>query len=137
MLYNIVISLLGGFVGAVITLYFQNYFWGHQRISELRLRTIERLNLLAAEVLNNTIKDSQFRPGDQFFLSLTVVDSDIKALFHKEKYKLFKDLEVMIPKKSSVTLEEFIAAFIKARDAVLRALYEEFVTPRLFRPWSS
>lgn len=53
--------ILIGVASTLITLFLsprlQHYFWSHQRMSELRLRVLERLNPLAAEFLDNHLKD--------------------------------------------------------------------------------
>ena len=89
-----VIPVLIGVVSALTTLVLtprlQHYFWGYQRMSELRLRTCEQLNSLAADFLHNYLRDPDFRPGDQFFRSLMVTSADIKVLFSRNVFDQFK-----------------------------------------------
>lgn len=134
---NTLTSILIGVASTLITLFLsprlQHYFWGHQRISELRLRVLERLNSLAAEFLYNYLKNSDFQPDDQFYRSLMILTADIKILFSQQAFDRFKELEVMIGPNLGPTGKGSIGAFIDARDAALRAIYAEAVSPRFFR----
>jgi hypothetical protein len=124
---NTLTSVLIGVVSTLITLFLssrlQHYFWDHQRMSELRLRALERLNSLAAEFLYNCLKDSNFQPDDQFFRSLMVLTADIKILFSQQAFDHFKELEVMIGPNMGPTGKANVAAFIDTQDSALRALY--------------
>jgi hypothetical protein len=108
-----------------------------QRMSELRLRALERLNSLAAEFLHNYLKDPNFRPDDQVFRSLMVLTSDITILFSQQAFACFKELEVMIGQNLRPTGKGNVDAFINAADAALRALYAEAMRAVLRRSTAS
>ena len=100
-------------------------------MGELRLAALKEVNNLAAEFLFNYIKDSNYHPIDQFFISWMITTTSIKALFSQTAIDRFMELDVMIglglgPAKGSTE------AFIKARDAALRALYDEAVAAKWF-----
>jgi hypothetical protein len=133
---DIVTPALIGVISTLLTLVLtpriQHYFWGYQRMSELRLATLKEVNDLAAEFLNNYLKDLQYRPTEQFFRSLMVTTANVKILFSKEAFDRFKEFEVMIGPNLGPTAKGSMEAFIKARDMALRALYAEVVTAKLF-----
>ena len=127
---------LVGVISTLLTLLLtpriQHYFWGYQRLSEIRLDVLKEMNNLAAEFLNNYIKDSQYRPTDQFFKALTITSANIKILYSDRAFKCFKEFEDMIGPNMGPTGNSSIEAFIETRDAALRALYKEAVAAKLF-----
>lgn len=130
-----IISVLIGVVSTLLTIFLtpslQHYFWGYQRLSEIRLAVVKEVNDLSAEFLNNYLNNNRYRPTDVFFRSLMVVTANITALFSQKALDRFKEVQVMIPNlgpDGKGTPE----AFIKVRDAALRALYDEAVTAQPF-----
>jgi hypothetical protein len=96
------------------------------RLSELRLTVFGEINDLAAELLNNYLKDSQYRPTEQFFRTLTATTAKIKVLFSQKAFDSFKEFEVMIPNLGP-NGKGTIDAFVRARNEVLRSLFDEAV----------
>jgi len=125
-----------GVISTLLTLFLtpriQHYFWGYQRMSELRLAAYKELNSLAAEFFNNYINNPEYRPTEQFFKSLMVLTADIKVLFSQKAFDRFKEFEIMIGPNLGPAGKGSFEAFIKARDAALRALYAEAVVAKLF-----
>jgi len=124
------IGVIVGIISTLLTIFLtpriQHYFWVYQRLSDMRLPVIKEFNNLAAEFLNNYLNDLKYHPTDQFFKSFMVVTANIKALFSQKAFDCFKEFEVMIgpdlgPSKGSTE------SFIRARDTVLRALYNEAI----------
>jgi hypothetical protein len=131
-LVPLLIGLVSTLTTLVLTPRLQHRFWGYQRMSEARLRAFEKVNSLAAEFLQNHLKDEAFRPDDQFFRSLMVTTAEIKILFSPMAFDRFKKLEVMIGPNLGPTGKGNVEVFIEARDVALRALYSEAVAARLF-----
>ncbi len=131
-----IISGLIGIVSALITIILtprlQHYFWGYQRMSELRLTTFKDLNHLAAEYLKNCTQNINYRPPDEFFKELTIITADIKVLFSKKAFDLFKKFEEMIGPGLGPDRKGTFQGLIERRDAALKALYDEAVVARLF-----
>ena len=125
-----------GIISTLLTLFLtpriQHYFWGYQRMSELRLAAYKELNALAAEFLYNYGINPDYRPAEQFFKSLMVLTADIKVLFSQIAFDKFKEFEIMIGPNLGPTGKGAFEAFIRARDAALRALYAEAVVAKLF-----
>ena len=124
-------ALVSGVVASVVTLYLQNHFWGYQRISELRLRTIDGLNSLAAQLMAIYSRPNYqaFTPDDELLRTFYLQGANVKALFSAEAYECFNKLQAMIPPNPSMNHQEVIDGFIVARDAMLSKLYAEFVSP--------
>jgi hypothetical protein len=133
---NVVTPVLIGLVSTLVTLVLtprlQHYFWGYQRMSELRLNTYIEVNNLAAEFLNKYIDDPGFRPTDKFFRALTVATANVKTMFSQDAFACFKEFEAMVGPELGPTGEGSIDRFVKARDAALKALYSEAVVAKLF-----
>jgi hypothetical protein len=131
-----IISVLIGVSSTLLTIFLtprlQHYFWGYQRMGELRLAALREVNNLAAEFLFNYIKDSNYHPTDQFFMSWMITTTSIKALFSQTAFDRFKELDNMIGPGLGPTGKGSTEAFIKARDAGLRALYDEAVAAKWF-----
>jgi len=125
-LIGIVVGIISTLVTIFLTPRIQFYFWGRQRLSEIRLAAIAEINNLLADFLTNYINDSNYHPADQFFASFMAASANIKALFSEKAFGVFKELEVMIgpnlgPAKGAVDV------VVSARDAALRALYQEAI----------
>lgn len=131
-----IIPALIGIISTLLTLFLtpriQHYFWGYQRMSELRLAAYKQLNGLAAEFLCNYGNNPQYRPTEQFFRSLMILSADIKVLFSQKAFDKFKEFEIMIGPNLGPTGKGSFEAFIRARDAALRALCAEAVVAKLF-----
>ena len=130
---SVVPSLVGITVGVISTLItifltprIQFYFWGRQRLSEIRLAAIAEVNGLLSDFLTSYMRDSKFQPANQFFASFMTASANIKALFSESSFRVFKDFEVFIgpnlgPAKGAVDV------VVEARDAALRELYKEAI----------
>jgi hypothetical protein len=133
---NYIVSALIGIVSTLITIILtprlQHYFWGYQRMSELRLATLKDLNSLAAEYLKNCQQDINYRPTLEFFKELTITTADIKVLFSEKAFDLFNKFEYMIGPGLGPGGRGTIQGLIATRDAALKALYEEAVAAKLF-----
>ena len=116
----------------LITPRIQHYFWGYQRMSELRLGVYSELNDLAAEFLTNYISNKDYRPSDQFFKALSVLTANIKTMFSEKAFNTFKEFEIMIGPNLGPTGRGSFEAYITARDKALNALYREAVVAKLF-----
>lgn len=126
------IGILSTLLTLLLTPRIQHYFWGYQRLSEMRLDVLKEMNNLAAEFLNNSIKDPQYRPTDQFFKALMITSANIKILYSETAFNCFKKFEDMIGPNLGQSGNGSIEAFIRVRDAALRALYNEAVAAKLF-----
>ena len=129
-LIGVVVGILGSYGGIILTNKLQAGRERKARLSELRLTVFREVNDLAAEFLNNYLKDSQYRPTDQFFRTLTVTTANIKVLFSRKAFDSFKEFEIMIPNLGP-NGKGTIEAFIKARDEVLRSFFDEAVPAKL------
>lgn len=59
-----------------------------------------------------------------------MLDANIKSLFPEKRYDAFRALEVLIPGKAGglgPMGREGVHDFVEARDAAMRALYEEVI----------
>jgi hypothetical protein len=124
-------AILGSLLTIFLTPQLQHYFWRKQRGDELRLAAIDELNRLAAEFLNGHIATTPatFRPSAEWFKAFSMLDAKIKVFFPK-KYKEFKTLEELIPGTAGglgPMGKQGVHDFVEARDAALRALYEEVI----------
>lgn len=129
---GVIVGILGSYGGIVLTNRFQVGRERKARLGELRLSVFKEVNDLAAEFFHVYLKDpSQYRMTDQFYRNLMVTTAKIKVFFSEKAFDSFKKFEAMIgenlgPAKGSSD------TFIKARDAALRALYDEAVAAKLF-----
>ena len=123
-----------GVASALLTLFLapriQHYFWGYQRMSELRLAAYKELNELAADFLTNYGRNQGYQPTPQFFKALAVLTADIKTMFSEEAFNAFKQFEEMIGPNLGPTGRGSFEAYIAARDRALSALYREAVVAK-------
>jgi len=133
---SVIVPMMIGIASALLTLLLtpriQHYFWGYQRMSEMRLAVYKELNALAAEFLTSYGSDSNYRPTDEFFKALMVLTANIKTMFSEKAFNTFKEFEIMIGSNLGPTGRGSFESYIRARDKALKALYEEAVVPRLF-----
>jgi len=125
-LIGIVLGIISTLITIFLTPRIQFYFWGRQRLSEIRLAAIAELNKLVADFLTNYMKNPKYQPADQFFAAFMVASANIEALFSRKVFVIFKELEVMIgpnlgPAKGAVD------EVVRARDKALQALYKEVI----------
>lgn len=124
------IGILVGIISTLVTIFLtpriQFYFWGRQRLSEIRLAAIAEINNLVADFLTNYISNPKYHPADQFFASLMAASANIEALFSKKAFGIFKELEIMISPNLGPA-NGAVDAVVRARDAALRALYQEAI----------
>jgi hypothetical protein len=133
---SVIVPALIGIASALLTLLLtpriQHYFWGYQRMSELRLAVYKELNGLAAEFLTNYGSNPNYRPTDEFFKALMVLTANIKTMFSEKAFNTFKEFEIMIGPNLGPTGRGSFEAYIRARDRALDALYREAVVAKLF-----
>jgi len=115
-----------------LTPWLQRHFWRKQRRDELRLAAINELNRLAAEFLYGHIDAAAtFRPSADWHKAFTTLDTNIKALFPKRGYAAFARLGVLIGPSIGGGLgpegKESVHDFVAAREATMRALYDEVI----------
>ncbi len=126
-----------GVASALLTLLLtpriQHYFWGYQRMSELRLAVYKDLNDLAAEFLTHYISNKDYRPTDEFYKTLMVLTANIKTMFSEDAFNTFKEFEIMIGPNLGSTGRGSVEDYIATRDGALRALYREAVVAKRFR----
>jgi len=131
-----IISGLIGIVSALVTIILtprlQHYFWGYQRMSELRLSAFKDLNRLAAQFIYNYNQDPKFRPTKEFFNELTMTSADIKILFSETAFNLYREFEYMIGPGLGPNGKGTLQGLIERRDTALKALYGEAVAAKLF-----
>jgi hypothetical protein len=111
----------------------QHYFWGYQRMSELRLVAYKELNDLAADFLTRYINDQNYRPTDEFYKTLMVLTANIKTMVSEKAFATFKEFEQMLGPNLGPTRRGTIEKYISSRDQALRALYKEAVVAKRFR----
>ena len=97
---TVIVAALIGIASALLTILLtpriQHYFWGYQRMSELRLLAYEDLNDLAADFLTHYVSNTNYRPTDEFFKTLMVLTANIKTMFSENAFATFKEFEKMI-----------------------------------------
>jgi hypothetical protein len=124
------IGLFSTLVTLFLTPRLQHYFWGYQRLSELRLSILREINDLTADFLNNYMNNSSYQPLPSFFKTLTVLAANIRVLYSAQSFTHFKALEIMIGPNlgpSGGSVEQFI----EKRELLLKALYKEAVVAKL------
>ena len=124
------IGIISTLVTVILTPRLQHYFWGYQRLSELRLSTLREANDLTAEFLNNHISNPSLQPSPLFFKTLTVLSANICVLYSKKSFDHFKKLEFMIPNLGPQGGS--VDDFVNKREVLLRSLYKEAVVAKLF-----
>ncbi len=98
----------------------QYYFWKYQRRADLRLSVINDANQLTAQFIANYT--ATHHPSQAFLARLISVTAQVKSLFSDQSYQLFRAVDLLI---SQNLTGGTVAGFFQARDAALRALYEE------------
>ena len=133
---TVIVPALIGVASALLTLLLtpriQHYFWGYQRMSELRLAVYKDLNGLAAEFLTNYGSNKDYRPTDEFFKALMVLTANIKTMFSEKAFNTFREFENMLGPNLGPTGRGSFEAYLRARDKALDALYREAVVAKLF-----
>jgi len=127
----ILIGAVSTLLTLILTPHLQHYFWGYQRMSELRLNVFKEINDLAAEFLNCYMKDAEFHPTDQFYRKMMVATANVDVLFSKNAFKSFKQFESMLSPNLGPAKGK-IDKVAEARNAALKALYSEAVAAKLF-----
>lgn len=101
-----------------------NEMWRRERKAEAQLKTIDAVNTLTTNFLQQAIADRHYRPDIEWFSAFGVADAAVKALFDEEAYKAFKSLEVLI---GEPTVGEIMGAwqFAETRNTALKVLYAQ------------
>jgi hypothetical protein len=125
-------AVLGSLLTIFLTPWLQRHFWRKQRRDELRLETIYELKRLAAEFQHGHMDAPvTFRPSATWWKTFIMLDADIKSLFPDRVYVAFKGFEALTGPSKYGGLgpegRQNIHDFVKARDAVIRALYSEVI----------
>lgn len=134
-LIGVVIGILGSYGGILLTNRFQIGREQKAHLGELRLSVFKEVNNLAAEFLQNYLKDpSQYRMTDPFYRNLMVTTAKIKVFFSQTVFDRFKEFDNMIgPNLGPEPGKGSVDAFVRARDTALRALYDETVGAKFFK----
>jgi hypothetical protein len=125
-------GLFGSLLAIVATPTLQHHFWRRQRRAELKLKTVEVVNTLTNRFIQQWIaadlRKERYKPALDWYEEFSAADASVKALFGKGTYQIFKDLEKRIaPDLGAVGSHPSVPDFIEARDAAVKALYEEVV----------
>jgi len=108
----------------------QHHLWKYQRRDELRLEAINEFNrltneFLAGELFGRPLRDRE-DGGAAWFIALNTASARVDVLFSDRASLAIKAVDAMV--KPGVRLQgEDAEAFIKVRDAALRALYREVI----------
>lgn len=132
-------SFLGAIVGGWLTTYlnprFQHRFWKRQQREEMQFKVANEVNRLIAEYsIDYFVKDVSVPLTDActaFFQSWHATAGEVQALFTDSTYQAFKQMEVIImsaslyPNQDPAAKASRVEEFARARDTVLRAIYQE------------
>lgn len=128
---------LGSILGSLLTIFatplLQHHFWKRQRRAELKLRTVETVNTLTAQFIQQWLAANgakqKYHPDLEWYESFSAVEAVVKALFADDTYRVFKNLEKRVdPDLGTIdSPHPNVNAFIEARDAAVKALYSEVI----------
>ncbi len=124
------IALFATLLTIFLTPRLQHRFWKYQRRTELRLQAVDEINKLMAEFIEYYIeaetKRETYRGSIEFYQLFQAAAAKVKALFSDKTFNIFTKMEVMIgPRLDPPSIQRTVDDIIQARDATLRALYEE------------
>jgi hypothetical protein len=127
-------SILGSLLTIVATPLLQHHFWRRQRRAELKLRTVEAVNALTSQFIQQWIAhghaNAAYQPTVEWYERFSATEADVKVLFRPETYMIFKGLETRVDPALGTDIANPILnvnAFVQARDAAVKALYREVI----------
>lgn len=124
---------MGSLLAIFATPVLQHHFWKRQRRAELQLRTVETVNTLTAQFIQQWIAANgakqAYHPASEWYENFSAAEAAVKALFAADTYKMFKNLEKRIEPNLGTIDRPYpnVNAFIEARDAAVKALYDEVI----------
>ena len=121
-------AILGSLLTIFLTPWLQRHFWRKQRRDELRLAAINEFNRLTSEFIIGFLDaPNTFKPTTQWFTDFAVVGANISALFSSRAAEAFGKVFVMIGPRLGPEGKQTPDDFANARNAELRALYQEVI----------
>jgi hypothetical protein len=127
-------ALIGSLLAIFVTPWLQHHFWKCQRRAELKLKTIETVNTLTAQFIQQWIAANglkqKYHPALDWYENWCAADAAVKALFKDETYKAFKNLEQRVDPELGTNIVNPIYnvdTFVQARDAAVKAMYDEVI----------
>jgi len=113
----------------LLTPWLQRHLWRKQRRDELRLATINEFNRLTSEFLTGFLDAPEtYKPTLEWFAAYNVVGGNIYALFFSRRTaEACSKVGVMIGPGLGPEGKQTADDFVKARNAALRALYQEVI----------
>jgi hypothetical protein len=135
---SIIAAGVSGVTGSLLAIFatpvLQHHFWKRQRRAELKLKTIETVNTLTAQFIQQWIAANgakeNYQPASDWYEKFSAADGDVKALFKAETYKVFKDLEERVDPTLGSDISNPILnvnGFVEARDTAVKAMYCEVI----------
>ena len=126
-------SLMGSLLAIFATPILQHHIWKRQRRAELKLKTVDTVNTLTAEFIQQWISangaSQEYSPALAWHERFSAAEAAVKSLFADDTYKVFKNLQNRIEPKLGTIGSPYpnVNAFIDARDVAMKALYNEVI----------
>jgi hypothetical protein len=121
-------AILGSLLTIFLTPWLQRHFWRKQRRDELKLAAINEFNRLTSEFIVGFLDaPDTHKPTAQWFTDFGVVGANIHALFSGQAAEALNKVTAMIGPRLGPEGKQTSDDFINARNAALRALYQEVV----------
>ena len=113
----------------LLTPWLQRHLWRKQRRDELRLATINEFNRLTSEFLTGFLDAPEtYKPTLEWFAAYNAVSGNIYVLFFSRRTaEACSKVGVMIGPALGPEGKQTADDFLKARNAALRALYQEVI----------
>jgi len=112
----------------------QHHFWKRQRRAEIKLKAIETIATFTSRFIQQWIAANgagqQYHPTLEWFEDFSAAEAVVKALFERETYDAFKNLEKRVDPELGTDIANQVLnvnAFIEARDKAMEALYSEVI----------
>jgi hypothetical protein len=112
----------------------QHHFWKRQRRAEIKLKAIETIATFTSRFIQQWIAANgagqQYHPTLEWFEDFSAAEAVVKALFERETYDAFKNLEKRVDPELGTDIANQVLnvnAFIEARDKAMEALYTEVI----------
>ena len=135
---SVITAGLSGLIGSLLAIFatpwLQHHFWKCQRRAEVKLRTVEIVNALTSQFIQQWIAtghaNAAYQSTLEWYEKFSAAEADVKALFGAETYKVFKNLENRVDPALGTDIANPILnvnAFVQATDAAVKALYREII----------
>jgi hypothetical protein len=138
-------SAILGFGSAVLAIFltprFQHNFWKRQRRAELRLKTADEVNEIAANFYMVYTRTESYELTEPFITQILVVRGKVKVLFSNEAFKRFRSMEILIASTGSrargLGAEGKVhdSEILERADEAVRTLYEEAIGTENWTNW--